>query len=390
MLKLPKGFQTYSLSAGIKYSNRNDLGVIFSQTPASYAGVFTSNRIYAAPVRLCRERMGNPIQAVVVNSGNANACTGLKGYEDARLIAEKAERVFNAAAENTALSLSTGVIGVPLPVEKILSALDGYEKADRDPESFARTIMTTDSFPKYASREVEIKGKKVTLTGFAKGAGMISPNMATMLSFILTDAQIDFAHLQQMLLECTGETFNAITVDGDMSTNDSVILLANGESGVSVQAGGESKEFKKALMEIMEELAKKIVQDGEGATKLIEIRVEKAGSREDARKVGLAIANSLLVKTAFFGNDPNWGRILAAAGYSGALVEEEKTELYFLDRWIFKGKPESYDRKELIEKMKDSKELLIRVVLNQGSEDKRFFTCDLSYDYVKINAEYTT
>lgn len=390
MLNLPKGFKTYALEAGVKYANRKDVGIIYSEIPAVYAGIFTSNKVFAAPVKLCRERLGQKIQSVVVNSGNANACTGQQGYKDALAICTQAEKQFNLQ-KSKALSLSTGVIGIPLPVEKILNALQNIEKAVTGAEAFSQAIMTTDTFPKCISKTVEINNKKVTLIGFSKGAGMIAPNMATMLGFILTDAKIGQKKLQKMVAENAGDTFNAITIDGDMSTNDSLIVLANGQSEAVIKGKEEKQLFKKALFEIMEGLAKLIVKDGEGATKLIEVSVENAKTPKDAKKIGNAICNSLLVKTAFFGNDPNWGRILAAAGYSGAKVHEEKTELYYMGQLIFsKGKPIEYDKPKLVEKLKDSKEIPVRIILNEGKASKRFFTCDLSYDYVKVNAEYTT
>jgi len=390
MLKLPQGFKTYSIMAGVKYENRSDLGIIYSEVPAQYSGVFTTNKVFAAPVKLCRERVGKKIQAVVVNSGNANACTGIKGYQDALSICQETERLFGLK-ESLALSLSTGVIGVPLPIEKMLSALKKYPEADTQALSFAKTIMTTDTVPKYCTKTVKIQDRDVVITGFAKGAGMIAPNMATMLGFILTDAGIDSKTLKNLLKETVSDTFNCITIDGDMSTNDSLLLLANGKSGATVKNKADYLGFKRALFEVMENLAKMIVKDGEGATKLIEIIIENAKNPEDARKAGVAIANSLLVKTAFFGNDPNWGRILCAAGYSGAFVEDSKAELFYLDRYIFsKGKPLEFNKAELSAKMKESREITVRLNLNQGIAAKRFFTCDLSYDYVKVNAEYTT
>lgn len=388
MLELPKGFSTYALGANVKYKNRDDLGIIYSDTPCEYAGVFTSNKVFAAPVKLCRERLFKPISAVVINSGNANACTGQRGYEDALSICKKAEAVFNLK-ESSALSLSTGVIGVPLPVQNILSGIENYKDGKTEAEAFSKSIITTDSYPKYIDKKIQINNKEVRITGFAKGAGMICPNMATMLGFLLTDAGIKSDVMKEMLLENVNESFNCITVDGDMSTNDSVIFLANGKSA-AIESDEEKKLFKNALKEVMLELAKMIVRDGEGATKLIEFQIEKAQSLEDAKLIGQAIANSLLVKTAFFGNDPNWGRIICAAGYSGADVSEEQMQLYIGGYCLFDGKSLEIDRKALISDMKESRELTVRLVLNKGDFSKTFFSCDLSYDYVNINAEYTT
>ena len=390
MLSLPQGFSVYVFQAGVKPgSNRLDVGVLYSEVPASYAGVFTSNRVFAAPVRLCRERLGHKIQVVTVNSGNANACTGEEGYLAALNIARAGETYFGGV-EGAGLSLSTGVIGVQLPWQKIVAVMEPSDKKAGTAEDFSRAIMTTDAFPKALCKELMLDGKKVTLSGFAKGAGMISPNMATMLSFIATDADIEPKLLQKVLGEVVGDTFNSITVDGDMSTNDSVILLANGKSGVSIKKGDFLAVFKQALFEVMEHLAKEVVRDGEGATKLIEISVEGAKDDKEARQVGMAVANSLLVKTAFFGNDPNWGRILAAAGYSGAEISEEQTQLYFFDTCLFHGSPQDFDRKALVEKLKNAKEVPVRIQLNRGKVKKRFFTSDLGHEYVRINAEYTT
>ncbi len=387
MLKLPKGYKTYTYKAGIKYTDKEDLGIIYSDVPATYSGLYTSNKVYAAPVKICRERKGRQIQLLVVNSGNANACTGEAGYKAASKICKEAEKKFNVSP-HLSLPFSTGVIGVNLPIKIIIDAM--CQKADTKPEAFARAIMTTDTYPKFITKVIQIEGQEVNITAFTKGSGMINPNLATMLSFIITDADIKQDVLDQLLTECVADTFNAITIDGDMSTNDSVVLLANGKSKVQVNNEHKINTFKNTLFEIMQQLAKEMVKDGEGATKLIEISVEKAKSDKDALKVGQAIANSMLVKTAFFGNDPNWGRILCAAGYSGAQINEEKVELFYLDRFIFKGKPIQYDRKELVDLLMDSKEILIKVILNEGKCSKRIFTCDLSYDYVKINAEYTT
>ncbi|HCL55930.1 MAG TPA: ornithine acetyltransferase [Spirochaetia bacterium] len=390
MLKNPIGFKTYALEAGIKYQNKKDVGMIYSETPCVYAGVFTSNKVFAAPVKLCRERLKDKIQTVVVNSGNANACTGEEGYQDALNIALAAEKTFELKNAK-ALSLSTGVIGVRLPADKIILSIQKYQKSVESPEEFSKAIMTTDSFPKAISKTFKINGKDITITGFAKGAGMISPNMATMLAFIITDAFIDAKIQKKILHELTENTFNAITVDGDMSTNDSLIFLSNGMSGVKINKKEELDLFKQNAFEVMEFLSKEIVRDGEGATKLIEIRVENVKNKEDAKKIGNAVSNSLLVKTAFFGNDPNWGRIAAAAGYSGAKIDQDKLSIYFIDQLIFQnGKPLPFDKKEMTEKLKNSKEVLIKIIPETGSFSKRFFTCDLSYDYVKINAEYTT
>lgn len=389
MMKMPAGFSTRATAAGIKYPERNDLAAICSEYPCSYAGVFTSNRVFAPPVKLCRERLGQAVQAVVINTGIANACTGEQGYRDAVEICTLAEQAWQLP-QGAALSLSTGVIGMELPMERIRSAFVRLVDSPVAPEEFARAIMTTDTRPKLESRTVKINGRPVTVSGFAKGAGMISPDMATMLAFVVTDLQVESAELQELLRINLPDTFNAVTVDGDMSTNDSLVVLANGASGAALTSPADRSVFQGALFEILEALAKEIVKDGEGATKLIEIEIAGAATPEDAEKAGRAIANSLLVKTAFFGNDPNWGRVICAAGYSGAVLEEKNLELWYHDRVIFKGKPVPFDKQELAAELQKTDEIFVRLDLGNGSCRRRFFTCDLSYDYVKINAEYTT
>ncbi|HPH01681.1 MAG TPA: bifunctional glutamate N-acetyltransferase/amino-acid acetyltransferase ArgJ [Spirochaetota bacterium] len=390
-VEIPQGFRLLALEGGIKYAGRKDIGLIISTRPCSYAGAFTTNRVQAAPVRLCRERLGQSIHAVIVNSGSANACTGDEGYRDAVTITRHVEKGFGLP-KGSALSLSTGVIGVPLPVAKFEAALADTSHAETGPEAFARSIMTTDTVPKMAARTVALPGgRSVKIAGFAKGAGMISPNMATMLAFVITDADISTKKLQKYVLDNLEDSFNAVTVDGDMSTNDSLVVLANGASQTTLQDKEERRAFKKALFEVMESLALQVVRDGEGATKCIEILVEGAKSRKDAEITARAIANSLLVKTAFFGNDPNWGRIIDVAGYSGADVRENRMELFYLDRVIFsRGKPLPFDKKELSSKLAATKDIKIRLSLGEGRYSRRLYTTDLSYDYVKINAEYTT
>lgn len=390
-IEVPLGFRLLSLEAGIKHAGRKDIGLIISTRPCSYAGAFTTNRVQAAPVTLCRERLGRSIHAVIVNSGSANACTGEEGYRDALTIARLVEKSFGLP-KGSGLSLSTGVIGVPLPVEKFETALADTSHASIGPEAFARAIMTTDTVPKMEARTVQLSGgRTVRIAGFAKGSGMISPKMATMLAFIITDAEVATKKLQKYLMEGLVDSFNAVTVDGDMSTNDSLIVLANGASQIALTNKEDRTAFKAALFDLMEALALQVVRDGEGATKCIEIVVDQAKSRHDAELAARAIANSLLVKTAFFGNDPNWGRIIDVAGYSGAKLRQERMELFYLDRVIFsKGKPLPFDKKDLASKLAATSEIKIRLSLGEGKHARRLFTTDLSYDYVKINAEYTT
>ncbi|MDR2734346.1 MAG: bifunctional glutamate N-acetyltransferase/amino-acid acetyltransferase ArgJ [Spirochaetota bacterium] len=395
-ITLPQGYQVFTYAAGIKYEGRKDLGVLISARPASYAGVFTTNRVQAAPVKLCRERLGFPIRALVVNTGSANACTGEEGEQAARRVAEIAEAEF-ALPRKSALSLSTGVIGTPLPLEKFEPALRAIASAAgagnvNTPEDFARAIMTTDTVPKMAERNLGIANdKEIRICGFAKGAGMISPQMATMLAFIITDLDIRAKDLQCALLAGLGGSFNAITVDGDMSTNDSVILLANGASETRLCCREDTLAFREALAEVMQSLALQVVRDGEGATKLVTIEVTGARNTRDAELAARAIANSLLVKTAFFGNDPNWGRIIDVAGYSGARLCEEKMELFYLDRIIYaQGRPLAFDREDMIRKLAQTREITIRLDLGVGRAKRTLYTTDLSYEYVKINAEYTS
>lgn len=390
-IEIPQGFRLLALEGGIKYAGRKDIGLIISTRLCSYAGAFTSNRVQAAPVKLCRERLGHNIHAVIVNSGNANACTGDEGYHDALSVTRLLEKGFGLP-KGSALSLSTGVIGVPLPVEKFEVALADTSRAETGPEAFARAIMTTDTVPKMAAKKVLLPGgREVRIAGFAKGAGMISPNMATMLACIITDLDISVKKLQKYLLAGLENSFNSITVDGDMSTNDSLILLANGASQTALQDKEERRAFKKALFEVMESLALQVIKDGEGATKCIEILVDQAKTHQDAKLVARSIANSLLVKAAFFGNDPNWGRVINVAGYSGAEVHENRMELFYHDRVIFsRGKPLPFDKSDLAAKLAAAREIKIRLSLGEGKHSYRLYTTDLSYEYVKINAEYTT
>ncbi|HOJ50531.1 MAG TPA: bifunctional glutamate N-acetyltransferase/amino-acid acetyltransferase ArgJ [Spirochaetota bacterium] len=389
MLKLPSGYSVYTTSASIKKPGRKDIGLIFSDRPAVYSGVFTKNVIKAAPVNICIKRLKDKknIRLVMVNSGNANACTGDDGYKDSIYLLKELSKKFNVN-EDECLPLSTGVIGVRLPVDRMVSSFANLVLDE--PEEFAKAIMTTDTFPKYAYKEILIDGKMVTITGFAKGSGMIHPNMATMLGFILTDASISMKISQKILKSVADNSFNKISVDGDMSTNDSLILLSNGASDVEINSKNYDI-FYRAILEIAKELSYMIVKDGEGATKVVKIIVNNAYSVSDADKIARTIANSLLVKTALFGNDPNWGRIVASIGYSGALkIDEKRIKIIINDILVFKdGKPTDFDKVMLSNSMK-SKENIIIVDMGIGIFNTEFITCDLSYDYVKINAEYTT
>lgn len=389
----PKGFYYSTVKAGIKYRDRYDLALIYSKKPAQAAGVFTTNQIKAAPVKVCMKRIKSGFaQAIILNSGNANACTGKKGIEDTIEITEKLAQKLNINKE-LILPLSTGVIGMPMPMERILPALNELASnlGNAEPLQVAQAIMTTDTFPKISSKQINTANGVITILGICKGAGMISPNMATMLSVILTDARIDAELLREALKIAVSDSFNSITVDGDMSTNDTVLLLANGESGTDKieRKSPLWRLFKDALNEACLELAKLIVKDGEGATKFITINVRGAKTSADAKRVAKAVANSPLVKTAFYGEDPNWGRIIAAVGYSGVPVKEEKIEIYINGICLFeKGLPTMRE-----EELKDSlkqKEIEILINLNLGKSKAKLFTTDLSEEYVRVNSAYRT
>jgi len=388
------GFQAAGIAAGIKEDGRKDLALLYSEVPAKAAGVFTTNVFKAAPVLLDMERIrGGAARAVIVNSGNANAATGEEGYQDAVKMAR-----FCAGAlqidEAQVLVASTGVIGRRLPIDKVagnVSRLVQGLSPGGIPEA-AEAIMTTDRYPKIQYREGAVGGTDVCICGIAKGAGMIEPGMATLLSFVLTDADIDDAALKRALREAVDRSFNAISVDGCMSTNDTVLLLANGLAG-NRRIRTSTRDyavFADLLTGALTELAKMIVRDGEGATKLIEIVVEGAKTAGDARSVAYQIARSNLVKTAFYGGDPNWGRILSAAGAAGVALDPTAVELTFDGLPLFRqGQGISSHLKELAEVMKKEQ---IRVVLKlgQGSKSFRVYSSDLTLDYVKINAHYTT
>ncbi|MCM2357935.1 MAG: bifunctional glutamate N-acetyltransferase/amino-acid acetyltransferase ArgJ, partial [Geobacteraceae bacterium] len=326
-----KGFTFSAVEAAIKKPGRLDLALIFSETPAAVAAVYTTNRVKAAPVLLSMERTRNGLcQALVVNSGNANACTGVQGMDDAR---ESGRLVADGLGipDEAVLVSSTGVIGQNLPMERIRSAIPRLVEGlpDGTLAELAAAIMTTDTFPKMVARSGTADGRGYTVAGVAKGAGMIMPNMATMLAFVVTDAAVEPCWLQEVFREAVDSSFNAITVDGDTSTNDTALIMANGAAGNSPIRRGtaEADLFAELLREALLALAKDIVRDGEGATKFVEITVRGAVSAGEAKQAAMAVANSLLVKTAFFGQDANWGRILAAVGYSGARVDQDRIEL---------------------------------------------------------------
>jgi glutamate N-acetyltransferase/amino-acid N-acetyltransferase len=388
---LVKGFRAAGIAAGLKKKGKKDLGLLFSQVPANVAGVFTRNRVKASPVLLDMERIKSGVsQAVIVNSGNANCCTGDQGMQDARAMARLAASELGIS-EDLVLVASTGVIGEPLPINKIEIAVPDLVGSLK-PEGIsdlARAIMTTDTVPKKVSREGQLEGKTFTVTGVAKGAGMTRPDMATMLCFVCTDVEAESEVLKDTLAKAAERSFNRITIDGDTSTNDTVLVLANGLSGAAIQNSAHKKIFQKVLDEIFLDLAKRLVRDGEGVTKLVEVIVRGAALDTDARKIADAISHSPLVKTAFFGEDANWGRILAAAGRAGAAIDPDKIDVYFDDVQMVKagmgcGKTIEAEATKVLKKS----EFTLAVDLNMGHESYSMYTCDFSLDYVKINADY--
>ena len=382
--------------AGVRKANRRDLLVVKLAPGASVAGVFTQNRFCAAPVQVCREHLGGEqgIRAIVVNTGNANAGTGADGMARARSTCAALGALLGVAAEQV-LPFSTGVIMETLPSERIEAALPAA-LADAKPDQWAlaaQAIMTTDTLPKAASRQVQIGGKTITITGISKGAGMIRPNMATMLGFIATDAAIAPHLMQELVREAADRSFNRITIDGDTSTNDSFVLIATHQAGNAPIAQAESSDgalLREALIAVAQQLAQAIVRDGEGATKFITVRVDGGRSKEECRQAAYAIAHSPLVKTAFFASDPNLGRILAAVGYAGIADLDQSTIDMFLDdvHVVHQGgrRPE-YREEDGARVMKQS-EITVRIDLHRGPAHATVWTCDLSYDYVKINADY--
>ena len=382
--------------AGIRKAKRRDLLLVKLATGSIVAGVFTRNRFCAAPVTVCREhlRLGAGIRALVINTGNANAGTGEQGLANARATCMAVATSLGVNAEQV-LPFSTGVIMEQLPTDRLIAGLPAAVAALGRSNwlDAATAIMTTDTQPKAASRQVVIGGQTVTLTGIAKGAGMIRPNMATMLGFIATDARISQHVLEAMLKRAADASFNAITVDGDTSTNDSFVAIATGQSKAPAIAGintPDGRAFTRALLELSIELAQAIVRDGEGATKFITIRIEGGKSTDECRQIAYAIGHSPLVKTAFFASDPNLGRILAAVGYAGVDdLDQSKIDLYLDEVLVAKSgaRNDSYhevDGKRVMQQ----EEITVRVVLNRGDAATTIWTCDLSHDYVSINADY--
>ena len=389
-----KGFTAAGVKAGIKKSGNLDVAVIYTKTQAVVAGAFTQNKVAAAPVYVSKEVVATgTAHAIVANAGCANACTGQQGLDDAHKMAQIAADELGVNADDVIVG-STGVIGVNLPMDKLEAGIkDAVANLSADGSGNAgRAIITTDTHSKSVTCEFELSGKTVRMGAIAKGSGMIRPNMATMLCYITTDIAIDQTLLQKAVSGCVEKSFNMISVDGDMSTNDMVIVLANGEANNAkiTEENADYQIFFDKLMMLCTELAKQIAADGEGASKFLTINVKGAKSFADAKTVGMAIANSPLVKTAFFGEDPNWGRVICAVGYSGADMVPEKTVVKFGGITIFaNGTGATYDEKALAHVMKE-KDIVIDIELNMGQEDATVWSCDLSYEYVKINGEYHT
>lgn len=394
-----KGFEAAGVSAEIKYKGRDDMAVIYSQVPCKAAGTFTTNVVKAAPVKWDQEIVKNSesVQAVIVNSGIANACTGAEGYGYCKETADAAAKYLNVAADGVLIG-STGVIGKQLPMDRVTAGVEKLAQAKSDSieagTNAAKAIKTTDTCEKEIAFEIEAGGKTVTIGGMAKGSGMIHPNMCTMLSFITTDAVIGKETLQHALSGDVEDTYNMISVDGDTSTNDTVLLIANGlaENEEIKEGTKDYEEFVKALHEVNEYLAKKIAGDGEGATALFEVKIIGAESKEQAKIISKSVATSNLTKTAIAGHDANWGRILCAMGYSGAQFDPEKVDLFFESKAgkiqiIENGTAVDYSEEEAT-KILSQKEVTATADIKMGTETATAWGCDLTHGYIDINADY--
>ena len=394
-----KGFKAAGITAGLKKSGKKDLALIYSEYKAVSAAVFTKNLVKAAPILVDMENIKSEnTQAIIVNSGNANACTGEDGYKNAKKMTEIIAEKLNLHPTEVLVE-STGIIGVQMDMEKVASGLEKIvpELSEEGGHNAGEAIMTTDTFPKNLAVKIEIGGKEVTIAGIAKGSGMIHPDMATMLAFLVTDISIDKKLLQKVFSKSTDDSYNMVSVDGDTSTNDMAGILANGAAGntkITDENSEEFKIFKEALNFVNKELAKSIAKDGEGATKLIEVTTENARTMEDAKKVSKSVITSSLFKAAVFGSDANWGRILCAVGYSGAELIVDKIEIFIKgeDKIIQvakNGMGIDFGEEE-VEKILKEEKVGVIVNLNDGNYDATAWGCDLTYDYVKINADYRT
>ncbi len=390
----PKGFKAGGIAAGIKAGDNKDLSLVYTENIATVAAAFTTNRVVAAPVVVCKNNFSSVAHAIIINSGNANACNGPQGLADAQSMVNLTAKKLGCKPSNT-LVASTGIIGRPLPIKKVKAGIkklsvSASEEADL---AFAEAIMTTDAFPKQLAVEINFDNGPVWIGGAAKGAGMIAPDLkphATTIAVVTTDAPIKHRELQVHMEETLSKSFNAITVDGDTSTNDSFFLLANGLAGGSTLSISEKHQFQKALDYICMSLAKMIVRDGEGATKLIEYKIVGAKTESDATSVAKSVANSILVKSAFFGEDPNWGRILAAAGRSGVDLNPDDLDLDINGMAMVRsGQGVDVDLTAVAKQLR-AEEIRVWLNLNQGSYQAVEYGCDLSYDYLKLNSEYSS
>ena len=395
MPKVP-GFRASGIACGLKANGKKDLALILCDTPAIAAGVFTKNRVQAASVILSRRTVKNagPVRAVVVNSGNANACIGSQGMKDSKALINRLASELSISKEEILIA-STGVIGVPLPPNKLTDGIPELvaKCSAKGFKAAAEAIMTTDLTPKTAVLSFNLGKKEIVIGGLAKGSGMIHPNMATLLAFVQTNAKIDHPTLQQAIKEANEASFNSITVDGDTSTNDIFIVMANGQAGNKPIKKGSKEyvQFTAALTEVSKSLAIQIVKDGEGATKFVTVRVTGAKTKNHAKKVASSVATSSLVKTAIFGEDPNWGRIICAIGYAGVPIHPERVVISLNGATLYENdNPTKHASMESLRRKMQKPSILIAIDLNNGNETAEVYTCDFSYDYVRINAEYTT
>jgi glutamate N-acetyltransferase/amino-acid N-acetyltransferase len=394
---LPNGFWVNGIHCGIKRSKNRDLGLFYSFSPCIASGVFTSNQIKSASVLISQKHIRNKIRCIVANSGCANTATGKLGLRDAITMCDYVSKFIGFNESNSVLVASTGMIGEYLPMDKIKQGLEKLCNylIDKKPYSInnaAESIMTTDTVPKIVSSKYNIGNSEIKIISFAKGSGMIHPSMATFLCFILTDCNISKRILDHALKSVVNNTFNMLSIDGVTSTNDTVFCLANGSAGNKkiTEYNNDYRKFYLHLNYVCSEISKKIVSDGEGATKLIEINVINAKTKNDAKKIAEKIATSPLVKTAFFGNDANWGRVLTAVGMSGVRINPNKIDIYFNNYCLCKNSQLLDFSEKKVKKILDNKKVNMTVDLHTGKEKIKYYTCDLSFDYVKINAHYRT
>jgi glutamate N-acetyltransferase/amino-acid N-acetyltransferase len=385
-----KGFSYSSIKCGIRYTGRLDYSLILSDTICNAAGMFTTNRMTAAPVKLCRERIKGKIRGILINATNANACTGAEGFLNSVKLTGDVAKKLNLPGESI-LMASTGIIGRQLPLDKMLDSHDELINS-LDPGNgplVAQAIMTTDTVPKQAAVSFTCEGREYRIAGTAKGSGMIAPRMATLLTFVVTDAPVERDELERIFRSAVNKTLNSITIDGDTSTNDTAIILSP-DTGRYLNSAESLAAFTGALEAVLMKLAEMLVLDGEGATKSVKIHVINAATDDDAMLIARAVGESLLVKTAFFGNDPNWGRIACAAGYSGAALEEEKLSISIdgIPLLIY-GVPRDADYSQL-EAILKKRDYTVTIDIGLGDGDATMLTTDISYDYVKINAQYST